>query len=281
MRKSNICIILLSIIIVGILIPVGFSTNDKLIVITYGETTQHNSNYKSTVDEFFKQQSNLDPSNINSKIITANDVNKISKSITGKTYTSDQVFSSALVNLKDNKDLKVSVDKSKITTITGEMYLSALKSAGIKSGHVYVTSPVTATGESALAGIMNSYEEATDVKIPETVKEAANDEIFTQAEIVENSKVNSDDLSKLVDNVKQTVKENNITDHKTIVNVINNYTKNNNINMSNNDIENLATSIEKIQNAQGDVNNYESQVSTSINGSSSNSENNLLGGIFN
>lgn len=281
MRKSNICIILLSIIIVGILIPVGFSTNDKLIVITYGETTQHNSNYKSTVDEFFKQQSNLDPSNINSKIITANDVNKISKSITGKTYTSDQVFSSALVNLKDNNDLKVSVDKSKITTITGEMYLSALKSAGIKSGHVYVTSPVTATGESALAGIMNSYEEATDVKIPETVKEAANDEIFTQAEIVENSKVNSDDLSKLVDNVKQTVKENNITDHKTIVNVINNYTKNNNINMSNNDIENLATSIEKIQNAQGDVNNYESQVSTSINGSSSNSENNLLGGIFN
>lgn len=281
MRKSNICIILLSIIIVGILIPVGFSTNDKLIVITYGETTQHNSNYKSTVDEFFKQQSNLDPNNINSKIITANDVNKISKSITGKTYTSDQVFSSALVNLKDNNDLKVSVDKSKITTITGEMYLSALKSAGIKSGHVYVTSPVTATGESALAGIMNSYEEATNVKIPETVKEAANDEIFTQAEIVENSKVNSDDLSKLVDNVKQTVKENNITDHKTIVNVINNYTKNNNINMSNNDIENLATSIEKIQNAQGDVNNYESQVSTSINGSSSNSENNLLGGIFN
>ncbi len=281
MRKSNICIILLSIIIVGILIPVGFSSNDKLIVITYGETTQHNSNYKSTVDEFFKQQSNLDPNNINSKIITANDVNKISKSITGKTYTSDQVFSSALVNLKDNKDLKVSVDKSKITTITGEMYLSALKSAGIKSGHVYVTSPVTATGESALAGIMNSYEEATNVKIPETVKEAANDEIFTQAEIVENSKVNSDDLSKLVDNVKQTVKENNITDHKTIVNVINNYTKNNNINMSNNDIENLATSIEKIQNAQGDVNNYESQVSTSINGSSSNSENNLLGGIFN
>ena len=281
MRKSNICIILLSIIIVGILIPVGFSTNDKLIVITYGETTQHNSNYKSTVDEFFKQQTNLDPNNINSKIITANDVNKISKSITGKTYTSDQVFSSALVNLKDNNDLKVSVDKSKITTITGEMYLSALKSAGIKSGHVYVTSPVTATGESALAGIMNSYEEATNVKIPETVKEAANDEIFTQAEIVENSKVNSDDLSKLVDNVKQTVKENNITDHKTIVNVINNYTKNNNINMSNNDIENLATSIEKIQNAQGDVNNYESQVSTSINGSSSNSENNLLGGIFN
>ena len=87
------------------------------------------------------------------------------------------------------------------------MYLSALKSAGITSGHVYVTSPVTATGESALAGIMNSYEVVTDVEIPDTVKEAANNEIYTQAEIVKNSKVNADDLSKLVDDVKEAVKE--------------------------------------------------------------------------
>ena len=51
------------------------------------------------------------------------------------------------------------------------MYLSALKSAGITKGHVYVTSPVEATGESALAGIMNSYEVVTDVEIPESVKQ--------------------------------------------------------------------------------------------------------------
>ena len=100
------------------------------------------------------------------KIITASDVNKIASTITGRTYDSSEVFSSALVNLKDSTNLQVSVDKSKITTVTGDMYISALKSAGIKSGHVYVTSPVSATGESALAGIMNCYEEATNVKIP-------------------------------------------------------------------------------------------------------------------
>ena len=66
--------------------------------------------------------------------------------------------------MKDNDNLQVSVDKSKITTITGDMYLSALKSAGITSGHVYVTSPVSSTGESALAGIMNAYETATDAQ---------------------------------------------------------------------------------------------------------------------
>jgi uncharacterized protein YpuA (DUF1002 family) len=192
-------------------------------------------------------------------------VNKIASTITGKTYGSNQIFSSALVDLNDNAKLQVSVDKAKITTITGDMYLSALKSAGITSGHVYVTSPVTATGESALAGIMNSYEVATNVEIPETVKEAANNGIYTQAEVVQNSNVSSEKVSKLVDDVKETVKEDNVTDHQTIVNIINNYTVVNNINITNSDIENLATAIQQVQNAQGDKNSYESQVSDVLN----------------
>ena len=161
------------------------------------------------------------------------------------------------------------------------MYISALKSAGITGGHVYVTSPVTATGESALAGIMNSYEVATDVEIPEPVKEAANNEISTQAEIVENSNVSADELSTLVDDVKETVKEDNITDHQTIVNIIYNYTVVNNINISNNDIENLADSIEQVQNVQGDVNSYETQINTAINNTNGSSAKGLLDGLFN
>ena len=258
MRKITIAI--LALIVIGMLIPVGFSA-DSNVVITYGETTYANSNYKSVVDSFFKSQSNLDLNNVGSKIITADQVNQISSSITGKSYDSSQILSSALVNLNDNEKLQVSVDKSKITTITGDMYISALKSAGITKGHVYVTSPVEATGESALAGIMNSYEEVTDVKIPEKVKEAANDEIYTQAEIVNNSDVNADDLSKLVSDVKDQVSKDNVTDHNRIVNVINNYVQNNNINITNSDIENLANSIEQVQNVQGDVNIYKEKVS--------------------
>lgn len=279
MRKITIGMVILSIILIGMVIPAGFSGQANSVVITYGETTHANTNYKSDVDSFFKSQSNLDLSNAAEKIITASDVNKISSTITGRTYDSSEIFSSALVNLKENTDLKVSVDKDKITTITGDMYLSALKSAGIKSGHVYVTSPVTATGESALAGIMNCYEEATNVKIPETVKEAANKEIYTQAEVVKDSNASSDQVSKLVDDVKETVKKENVTDHQTIVNIIYNYTVNNNINITNSSIENLANSIEQIQNTQGDINTYENKVSEVLNNTSSNS-NNFLGGIF-
>jgi len=263
-------------------IPAGFSTSDSQVVITYGETTHHNANYKNTVDDFFEQQAKVDMYKITSKIITAEEVNKISSSITGKTYNSNQIFSSALVDLNENDNLEVSVDKSKITTITGDMYISALKSAGITAGHVYVTSPVTATGESALAGIMNSYEEVTNVEIPETVKEAANKEIYTQSEIVQNSNVSADEISDLVDDVKETVKEENVTDHQTIVNIINNYTVVNNINITNSDIENLASSIEQIQNVQGDVNNYSTEVSDVFNNTTdSNSIQGLFDGLFN
>ena len=283
MRKNSIGIIILSIILVGMVIPAGFSTSDSQVVITYGETTHHNADYKNTVDDFFEKQAHVDMYKITSKIITADEVNKISSSITGKTYNSNQIFSSALVDLNENDNLEVSVDKSKITTITGDMYISALKSAGITAGHVYVTSPVTATGESALAGIMNSYEEVTNVEIPETVKEAANKEIYTQSEIVQNSNVSADELSELVDDVKETVKEENVTDHQTIVNIINNYTVVNNINITNSDIENLASSIEQIQNVQGDINNYTSEVSGVFNNTTDdkNSFKGLFEGLFN
>jgi uncharacterized protein YpuA (DUF1002 family) len=282
MRKITIGIVILSIIMIGMVIPAGFSGQVDPVVITYGETTHANSNYKADVDAFFKNQANADIKSASEKIITANEVNKISSTITGKTYSSSQIYSSALVDLNENDNLEVSVDKSKITTITGDMYLSALKSAGITSGHVYVTSPVSATGESALAGIMNSYEEATNVEIPDKVKEAANNEIYTQAEIVKNSDVEADELSKLVDDVKEEVEVNNVTDHTTIVNIINNYTVTNNINITNSDIENLATSIEQVQNVQGDVNSYESEVSNIINSTDvGNDAKGILDGLFN
>ena len=268
MKKITIAI--LALIVVAMLIPVGFSGEANSVVVTYGEATHANSAYKSTVDDFFNSYAHVDLNSADSRIIYASDVNKISTGISGKTYSSNQILSSALLDLNDNDNLEVSVDKSKIKTVTGDMYISALKSAGITAGHVYVTSPVSATGESALAGIMNSYEAATNVEIPESVKEAAADEISTQAEIVDNSGVDANSLSKLVDDVKQEVSKDNITDHNTIVNIINNYVQNNNINITNTDIENLADSIEQVQNVQGDVNYYKGQVSDFMGNATSN-----------
>lgn len=280
MRKSLIGIILLSIVLVGVAVPICFSAQTNTTVITYGETTYNNQGYKSFVDNFFKSQSGLDPSGIQYKIITAKEVNEVSSTITHKTYSSKDIYSCALVNLNEKGSIKVTVDTSKITTITPSMYISALKTAGVTQGHVYVTSPVPATGESALAGIMNSYEKATNVTIPQNVKQAANNEIITESEIVESENITSEQLSALVSEVKQVVIAQNITNHTTIVNLIQNYTVNHNLNLSNASIEKLAKSIEEVQAVQGEVKNYSAQVNNTIGTGSSGKSGNGFFGLF-
>jgi len=55
----------------------------------------------------------------------------------------------------------------------------------------------------------------------------------------------------------------------------------NNINITNSDIENLATAIEQVQNVQGDVNNYSSEVSSIFNNTTdANSAKGLFDGLF-
>ena len=264
MHKRILAMCLAFMFIAMAVIPTGFAGTTDQVVITYGETTYMNQQYKSLVDDYFASKANVDVKNIDSKVITAGDVNQISSGYSGKVYNSNQIVSCALLDLNQNGEITVDVDNA-ITTITPQMYMSALKTAGIQGGHVYVTSPVSATGESALAGIMDCYEEATDVEIPENVKEAANQEISTQAEIINNSNVSADDLSKLVDDVKEKVNEENITDHATIVNIINDYSTNYNINISDSDIENLADTIEQVQSVQDDANAYKEQISDFIN----------------
>ena len=106
MRKITIGMVILSIILIGMVIPAGFSGEANSVVITYGETTHANTDYKANVDSFFKSQTNMDLKNVAEKIITANDVNKISSTITGKYYNSNQIFSSALLDLNDNDNLE-------------------------------------------------------------------------------------------------------------------------------------------------------------------------------
>lgn len=260
-------ILILIFIIGGFTIPIGSITQtaDSSVAVTYGETTYNNQNYKEIVDQYFQDNGYKNIDNANKTIITASDVNAISQDISQKTYNSNQIFSSALVDLNSNDDIKVDVDKSKITTVTEKMYKTALNSSGITKGHVLVTSPTTATGESALAGILKSYEVATGKEIPTDVKEAANNEIYTQSEVVNNTNASADDVANVVSQAKEEVAKQNTTDPQTIITIVNNIASNNNINITNNDASNLADSISQSQSVQNQANQYQEQVTNYVN----------------
>lgn len=267
MKGKIIGIIILIIIAGGLFLPIGSSSNsgtDSSVAVTYGETTYNNNNYKNMVDQYFENNGNINLDKIKETVITASDVNKISSDISQRTYNSNQIFSCAMVDLSSKNNLDIDVDSS-ITTVTPSMYKSALESAGITKGHVIVTSPVTATGESALAGVMKGYETATGQVIPEKVKDAANNEIYTQSEVVNNSNVSADDVAKLMQEAKDEVAKANTTDSQTIINIVNNIASNNNIQISNNDINNIADSIQETQSVQDQASQYKEKLSDFVN----------------
>ncbi|RAP43816.1 DUF1002 domain-containing protein [uncultured Methanosphaera sp.] len=261
-------VIILIIIAVGLFVPVGSITNTVSndnntsdVAVTYGETTYNNGNYKNTVDQYFQDNGNLDLNHVKQTVITADDVNKISGDISHKTYNSNQVLSCAMVDLNTNDDIQVDVDKSKITTVTESMYKSALNSSGITKGHVIVTSPTTATGESALAGVMKSYETATGKEIPSDLKDAANNEIYTESQVVNNTNASADDVANLVSQAKEQASQQNTTDNQTITNIVNNVASNNNINLSNNDVNLIVQSVSQSQSVKDQATDYQSQIS--------------------
>lgn len=261
-----VAIFIMTLLFIGFLIPIGFSNESDLVVVAYGETTQENPQCKHAVNEYFKNNAHVNVENSNNKIITAKNINDLFGSFSDKFYPKDDVYLSSLLDLNKGDELNVTVDESGITAISSEMLKSALMSAGISKGHVYVTSPVETTGEFAMADVFYSYESATNVEIPVNIKKAASFEVQTQAGIVDKSNVTADELTKLVSDVKGKVIEENITDHTKIVNLINKENNNTKSNLTNNDIEKLADAIGEVQSVQKDSNEFKNHVSGFLDG---------------
>lgn len=267
MRKSTIGVIVIVVVVLGVISSSGSILNmgkDSTKVITYGETTYNNQEYKDFVEGYFSEVYNVPLENVTSEVISASDVNAISTGLSNKQYDSDQIFSCAYVDLNNTDNLSIHVDKTKITLVTAEMYASALNSSGIDQGFVVVTSPVSATGESALAGILSCYEKATNTNIPDDVKNAANEEIYAQSEVVNDSNVSADEIADLVSEVKEDVANNNTNDLQGVVSILEEVASEHNINLSQDNIDVLAKAIFETQSVKDQANNYKNQISEAI-----------------
>ncbi len=261
MSRKTIGAVILLIIAMVTFVPMASSSqaDGSNVVVTYGETTYNNADFKSMVDDYFNVY------DAKESVITASDVNKISSGISNKKYNSNQIYSCAMVDLSSSNNIRIDVDSSKITTVTPSMYKSALDSAGISKGYVKITSPVVATGESALAGVMKSYEESTGKEIPKEVKDAANNEIYTQTELVESTGASADDIAQIMTEVKEEVAKQNTTDRTTIINIVNNVINNYNINISDNDIDHIVDSVQQTQAVKDKATEYQNQIVDFVN----------------
>ncbi len=228
--------------------------------ITYGETTYSNSDWKNSMNAYFQSKTTKNISDANTKVVTASEVNAISSNITGRTYPSSQIYSCAMVDLSYNQGINVSVDTSKITVVTPKMYANALKSTGINNGYVVVSSPVAASGEAALAGVLSSYEIAVGTPIPDQAKKAATEELYTETQIANQTGQNPDHISDLFSNVTDQIQAQNLTDTNQILVIVNNVASNMNINLTNQQAQQIANSLADSQNAQSSLTDFKNQL---------------------
>ena len=230
------------------------------LVITLGEATADNSVYKNTVITYFQSNSDKNMSNATTSVITASEVNLISENISGTTYTSNEIVSCALVDLSYSPGIDVVVDTSKITLVTPKMYENALRSTGITNGYVVVTSPVSATGESALAGVLKSYEVAAGTTIPDDAKKAATQTIYTQSDIANQTNQSADTIANLFEKAQTEVQNQNLTNVTQIQTIVINVANDMNINLTDDQAQEIATSLSNAQQAQGSLGDFKSSL---------------------
>lgn len=148
-----------------------------------------------------------------------------------------QALSSArIIFQEEGVGLAIQVS-DKINYITPDIYKNALTTAGVTDASVVVTAPMSVTGTGALTGIMKAYEIATGYTIDEEVKQVANEELIVTAEISED--VGEDSTTDLINDIKVQIEENMPENEEEMRVLIINIASNNNINLSDQQIDRL------------------------------------------
>ena len=264
MKKYIIGLILVLMLITPLYASSGFS-------ITIGEATNNNAAYKSSMLTYFQSKTDKNINDAQTKVITASEVNDISKNVTGLVYPSNKIFSCAMVDLSYNEGVKVVVDKSKVRVVTPQMYANALQSSGIDRGYVVVSSPVPASGEAALAGVLKSYEMAVGTPIPEEAKKASTEELYLETQLVNQTGQSGDNIAQLFSDVKNQTEQQNLQNPEQIKVIVINVASQMNINLSDNQVQQIADSVANSQKVKANLTDFQNELQNiSQNVSSSN-----------
>lgn len=94
----------------------------------------------------------------------------------------------------------MSVTTSNINWCTGEMYISALATAGITDASIVVAAPFEVSGTAALSGVYKAYEDMTGKKLDDLAKLVSTQELTITGELA--AEIGSMDSTAIVNELK-------------------------------------------------------------------------------
>lgn len=166
------------------------------------------------------------------------------------------ISSSYVRPLKKGSGIKV--ETYNITWVTSDMLISALATAGVKDAQVKVAAPFPVSGTAALTGVIKGFEDATGESIDEESKQVASEEIVTTGELGE--EIGSESASQIINDVKEKVVENNLTDPEEIRIIIREAADNVDIKLTEEQEEKITELMEKISKLDLNVEDIKNQL---------------------
>ncbi len=148
--------------------------------------------------------------------VTNKDERKYMEGIATEAQIGTKTFSCSYVEPTSDGGIQVKV--ANLTFVTSSMIASTLLTSGVENCNVVAASPIEVSGTGALTGIMMAYESASGEELSEDQKAAATEELVTTGELAED--IGQEEASDLMNQVKQEVIEDGLTDDEEIQDAI-------------------------------------------------------------
>ena len=160
--------------------------------------------------------------------VTNADERKYMEGIASEEQIGTRTYSCSYVEPTSSGGVQVKV--ANLTYVTSSMIASTLLTSGVENCNVVAASPIEVSGTGALTGIMMAYEQASGEALDEGQKEAATQELITTGELADT--IGQEQASDLMNEVKEDVIDNNLTDEGEIQDAVNNAADKYNITLS-------------------------------------------------
>ena len=148
--------------------------------------------------------------------VTNADERKYMEGIASESQIGTRTYSCSYVEPTESGGIQVKT--ANLTFVTSSMIASTLTTSGVENCNVVAASPIEVSGTGALTGIMMAYETASGETLDEGQKEAATEELVTTGELAD--AIGQEEATDLMNNIKQEVIEDGITDKDEIEDVV-------------------------------------------------------------
>ena len=148
--------------------------------------------------------------------------------------------------IKPTESGGIRVRTANLQYVTTNMIASTLADLGIKNCEVVSACPFQVSGTGALTGIIMAYETATGETIDQAKKDIATQEVVITKDLAKD--IGNVQAEYVINQAKAEAVQNNISDKQEIQNTVTNIVNNNNINISQDQIENITNLTQNIVN---------------------------------